>query len=185
VNTELEVLRDVVARLESAAIPYMLTGSVAMSVYVEPRLTRDIDIVAELASEHASRITQLFSPDYYVSEEAVQAAIEGGTLFNVFHLAHLVKVDLIVRKDDEFQRHSFARRKRWDIGGNATTWVISKEDLVLSKLLWAAASESAVQLADVRKLLASGVDETYLRGWSARLGVDGLLRKCVDAGHIP
>lgn len=160
----------------------MLTGSVAMSVYAEPRLTRDIDIVAELASGDASRITQLFLPDYYVSEEAVQSAIAGGTLFNVFHLSRLVKVDLIVRKDNEFQRHQFARRERCDIGGNPV-WVISKEDLVLSKLLWAADSESAVQLTDVRKLLASGVDEPYLHEWSARLGVDGLLRKCMDAGH--
>jgi len=33
-NSELEVLLDVVARLEDAGIDYMLTGSVAMSVYV-------------------------------------------------------------------------------------------------------------------------------------------------------
>ena len=32
-NSELEVLHDVVTRLEGGAIPYMLTGSVAMSVY--------------------------------------------------------------------------------------------------------------------------------------------------------
>ncbi len=44
-NSELEVLLDVVARLEDAGIDYMLTGSVAMSVYVEPRMTRDIDVV--------------------------------------------------------------------------------------------------------------------------------------------
>jgi len=31
-NSELEVLRDVLARLEGGAIPHMLTGSVAMSV---------------------------------------------------------------------------------------------------------------------------------------------------------
>ena len=181
-NSELEVLRDVVARLESAGIAYMLTGSVAMSVYAEPRMTRDIDIVLELATDDARRVVQLFSPEYYVSDEAVRTAIAARSLFNLFNLAHLVKVDMIVRKDDEFQRHEFARRQRHELGASAA-WVISKEDLILSKLVWAAPTGSAIQLRDVQKLLASGADQAYLRQWSVRLGVDALLLKCADAGH--
>jgi hypothetical protein len=33
---ELDVLRDISARLEEAGIPYMLTGSLAMSYYTTP-----------------------------------------------------------------------------------------------------------------------------------------------------
>lgn len=181
-NSELDVLHDVVLRLESAGIPYMLTGSVAMSVYVEPRMTRDIDIVVELAAGDARRMTDLFSPDYYVSDEAVRSAISERGLFNLFHFTKLIKVDLIVRKDDEFQRHEFARRQRHDLGG-IPVWVIGKEDLILAKLVWAAPSESAFQLRDVRKLLASGADEAYLGEWSIKLGVDELLRKCMNERH--
>jgi hypothetical protein len=181
-NSELEVLFDVVTKLEGAGIAYMLTGSVAMSVYAEPRMTRDIDIVVELAQTDADRMVELFSADYYVADDAVRSAISARTMFNVFHLSKLVKVDLIVRSDDEFQRHEFGRRLRHDLGGR-DVWVISKEDLILSKLAWAAPTESAFQLRDVRKLLASSVDEAYLRRWSARLGVDALLQKCRDAGH--
>jgi hypothetical protein len=104
-NSELEVLLDVVARLEGAGIPYMLTGSIAMSLYAEPRMTRDIDLVVELAGAEAAHVAGLFAPDYYVEEEAVRAAIASRGLVNLFHLEHLVKVDLIVRKDDEFRRH--------------------------------------------------------------------------------
>jgi hypothetical protein len=181
-NSELEVLFDVVTRLEDAGIAYMLTGSVAMSVYAEPRMTRDIDIVVELAQADAEGVVGLFAPEYYVADDAVRSAIAARTLFNLFHLSKLVKVDLIVRSDDEFQKHEFARRERHELGGRPA-WVISKEDLILSKLVWAAPTESAVQLRDVRKLLASGADEAYLRRWSVRLGVDALLRRCTDAGH--
>jgi hypothetical protein len=181
-NSELEVLRDVIARLDGAGIAYMLTGSVAMSVYAEPRMTRDIDIVVELAAGDARRVVELFSPEYYVSDEAVRSAISARSLFNLFSLSRLIKVDLIVRNDDEFQRHEFARRQRHELGGSSA-WVISKEDLILSKLVWAAPTESAFQLRDVRKLLASGAEEAYLRQWSVRLGVDALLRKCMDAGY--
>jgi hypothetical protein len=181
-NSELEVLRDVIARLDGAGIPYMLTGSVAMSVYAEPRMTRDIDIVVELATDDTRRVVELFLPDYYVSDDAVRNAIAARSLFNLFHLAKLVKVDLIVRSEDEFPRHQFARRMRHDLGGTLT-WVISKEDLILAKLAWAAPSESAFQLRDVRKLLASGADRAYLQQWSARLGIEALLRQCTDARH--
>ena len=181
-NSELEVLHDIVARLEGAGIAYMLTGSVAMSVYAEPRMTRDIDIVVELAAEDARRVVELFSPDYYISDEAVRSAISARSLFNLFSLSRLVKVDLIVRNDDEFQRHEFARRQRHELDG-ISAWVIRREDLILSKLVWAAPTESAFQLRDVRKLLASGAEEAYLRQWSVRLGVDALLLKCRDAGY--
>ena len=69
-NSELEVLLDVVARLDGAGIGYMLTGSVAMSVYAEPRMTRDIDVVVELDSVAAGTVVRLFSPDYYVDDKA-------------------------------------------------------------------------------------------------------------------
>ena len=145
-------------------------------------MTRDIDIVVELAAGDARRVVELFSPEYYVSDEAVRSAISARSLFNLFSLSRLIKVDLIVRNDDEFQRHEFARRQRHELGGSSA-WVISKEDLILSKLVWAAPTESAFQLRDVRKLLASGAEEAYLRQWSVRLGVDALLRKCMDAGY--
>lgn len=48
----------------------------------------------------------------------------------------------------------------------------------MSKLLWAATTDSEFQLRDVRKLLASGVDAAYLDEWSVKLGVDALLRRC-------
>ena len=177
-NSELEALHAVLARLESASIPYMLTGSVAMSVYAEPRMTRDIDIVVELAAADAQRVTGLFSPDYYVSDEAVRSAISEQRMFNLFDLERLVKIDLVVRRDDEFPRHEFGRRRQYEVGGKPV-WVASKEDLILSKLAWAASSESSLQLSDVRNLLASGADEAYLQEWSAKLGVEDLLGKCL------
>ena len=44
-KTELDILRDVSERLDSAGIAFMVTGSVAMNYYAQPRMTRDIDVV--------------------------------------------------------------------------------------------------------------------------------------------
>ncbi len=41
------LIQRVVGHLESAGIPYKVTGSVASSYYGEPRATRDLDIVID------------------------------------------------------------------------------------------------------------------------------------------
>lgn len=58
---ELAVLRLVRARLEAAGIAYMVTGSVAVSLYAEPRMTRDVDLVVELAPADAPRLVEMFA----------------------------------------------------------------------------------------------------------------------------
>lgn len=63
---ELETLRDMTARLESAGIDYMLTGSVALNCYAQPRRIRDIDLVVAFLLKDAERIEKVLGEDYYV-----------------------------------------------------------------------------------------------------------------------
>ena len=51
IQTELDVLRDTSRRFTSGGITFMLTGSMAMNYYAQPRMTRDIDLVVNIASE--------------------------------------------------------------------------------------------------------------------------------------
>lgn len=64
---ELEVLKIISQRLESAHIPFMLTGSFAMAYYGQPRMTRDLDLVVSLAEEDINRIVAAVSPDFYIA----------------------------------------------------------------------------------------------------------------------
>jgi len=182
VTAELEVLQDAIARLERAGIPYMLTGSVALSYYAEPRMTRDADLVVELAGVDAKSVATLFTPDYYVSQADVERAIAARTMFNVLHLEKVVKLDLIVRKDTPYRRQEFERRRRVQMPG-FQAWIVSREDLILSKLAWAKESGSELQLRDVRVLLAGGADEAYLRAYADGLSVAALLDTYLDGRH--
>jgi len=182
VTAELEVLQDATERLERAGIQYMLTGSIALSYYAQPRMTRDIDLVVELAGREAKPVAALFAPDYYASEADIAGAITSGGMFNVLHLGKLVKLDFIVRKDTPYRRHEFGRRKRVRLPG-FEAWIVSREDLILSKLAWAKDSGSEMQMRDVQALLAGGSDRTYLERWANELSVGELLRKCLDARH--
>jgi len=181
-SAELEVLQDAVARLEGAGIAYMLTGSVALSYYAQPRMTRDVDLVVELAHRDAKSVVGLFAPDYYISEADVERAIAARAMFNVLHLAKVVKLDLIVRKDTAYRRREFARRQRVALPG-FEAWIVSREDLILSKLAWAKESMSEMQMRDVGALLAADVDEAYLRSCAGELSVNELLESTLNGRH--
>jgi hypothetical protein len=182
VSAELEVLQDAIVRLEGGGIAYMLTGSVALSYYAEPRMTRDVDLVVELADRDPKAIVALFAPDYYVSEDDVGHAIAARAMFNVLHLAKVVKLDFIVRKDTAYRLREFERRRRVALPG-FEAWIVSREDLILSKLAWAKESGSELQMRDVRALLAAEVDEAYLRDCAADLSVSALLTTALNGRH--
>lgn len=173
---ELDIVRDVSARLSSGNIPYMLTGSMAMNYYAQPRMTRDIDIVVDLNVSDAPLISQLFGPDYYVSQEAVTGSIAQRSMFNLIHEGSIIKVDFIVRKDNEYRRTEFERRKTISIEDFETS-IVSKEDLILSKLFWAKDSHSQMQLMDVKNLVATGYDANYVNRWAEELGILSLLEE--------
>jgi len=156
-----------------------LTGSFALTYYAQPRMTRDIDFVVALTPKDAESVVALFENDYYVPQNAVVRAISNQSLFNIIHSESIFKVDCIIRKDTEYRRLEFERRQQVKVD-DIKLWIVSKEDLIISKLLWAKDSHSDFQLRDVKNLLKSGYDADYVRTWTRRLDLDELLRECLD-----
>ncbi|HEV7396796.1 MAG TPA: hypothetical protein VGN86_09835 [Pyrinomonadaceae bacterium] len=179
IKTELDVMRDVSQRLEFAGIAFMLTGSVAMNYYAQPRMTRDIDLVVSFAGVEAESFVRLFAADYYVDSQAVANAIVQRSMFNLIHNDTIIKVDCIVLKDDAYRQEEFARRRQIDLD-DFKIWIATCEDLILSKLYWAKGSKSELQLRDVRNLLGSDVDVDYLRSRAEVLGVENLLTEVLN-----
>lgn len=174
---EIDVVRDISRKFEQAGIPYMLTGSMAMNYYAQPRMTRDIDVVIALAPDDVAAVIELFGPEYYVSPASIREALAYESMFNLIHQASVIKVDCIVRKSSAYRQQEFERRQPITIQ-SFSTFIVSKEDLILSKLFWAKDSHSEMQLRDVRNLLSTGSDAAYLDQWASELGVADLLEEC-------
>jgi hypothetical protein len=65
-----------VRALESEAIPYMVTGSVASSYHGRPRSTHDADIVIDPAAEQFTRLVRRRAPaGFYVDDAQDQDAL--------------------------------------------------------------------------------------------------------------
>ena len=182
-DEQLEFMKIIASRLDSAGIPYMMTGSMAMAIYSIPRMTRDIDLVVEVEPVDVDTIVNLFSEDCYIDRDSVSHAVDNRSMFNIIHSEWVIKADFIIRKDEKYRREEFARRQKIGIE-DTTLFVVSVEDLILSKLLWGKQSQSDLQLVDVRQMIStvSELDWEYMKKWAPVLGIDTLLKKAKENG---
>jgi hypothetical protein len=163
-------------RLSAIGVTHMLSGSAALTVYAEPRMSRDLDFVVDLGAFQVPRFVAAFEADFYVDEVVVREAARARDFFNIVHEASGWKVDFVVAKEDVYRQLELSRRVAFTLG-RTTVPVVSREDLILTKLWWSKDTGSELQRRDVRSLVetASSLDWAYLRRWSAHLGVEALL----------
>ncbi len=171
-NEELKVLKDVTQALNNSGIAYMVTGSIAMNYYAFPRMTRDIDIVLEIQRNDITTIISLFKDDFYINQDSIEQAVSKPGMFNIIHNEYVIKIDFIIKKQEEFRQIEFERRRQIVVD-KASMWIVSLEDLILSKLWWAKDSQSELQIADIKNLLEStdDIDNMYMDKWVERLNL--------------
>jgi hypothetical protein len=166
--TAADILRRIVAKLEAAGIPCMVTGSFASTFHGAPRTTHDIDLVIDpTGAALVQFIASLPDAEYYVDLDVARDALRRRSLFNVIDLATGWKVDLIIRKARPFSEAEFTRRQPAELLGVPVS-VASLEDIIIAKLEWAKLASSERQLQDVAALLAvhgSRLDVAHIEHW--------------------
>lgn len=130
----LQFLQTIIEFLHRENISYMLSGSVAMSVYTIPRSTRDIDFVINLQAKDVEKLSSHFKEGYYCDKDAVNDAIQHQTMFNIIDHATSFKADFVILKTQPFRQKEFERRIKADFFG-LPIYVVTAEDLLLSKLI--------------------------------------------------
>lgn len=177
-NEELELLKDICQRLEKSGIAYMITGSIAANAYAVPRMTRDIDVVIEIGLPSVDQFCVLFQNDFYVDKLSIIDAIKKEGMFNIIHNVYIIKIDFVIRKNSFYRQMEFSRRRPYDIEG-VKVWVVSPEDLILSKLFWAKNSFLELQMRDVKNLLESvkNLDMPYIEQWVETLNLNKVYEK--------
>jgi len=179
-----ELLIGVARHLDGHGIPYMLTGSIASSLYGEPRLTHDVDVIVSMTVESAAGIAQAFPPPrYYLDDrESIRRMIDSQSMFNLIDTQTGDKVDFWVLTDSPFDRSRFARRRNVNVFGSAVS-VSSPEDVILAKLHWAELSGgSEKQFLDalrVYEVQCEHLDVAYCTTWARELGVTMLWERMV------
>lgn len=170
-----ELLQKVVAAFERLKIPYLVTGSVASMAYGEPRLTNDIDIVAEIKEKNIPDLLFEFpNNEFFVTGEMIRDAIRGLGQFNIIHPASGLKVDVIIKRNTPFDASRFRRRKRIYPAESYQADFASPEDVIIKKMEYYKEGGSEKHLRDITgilKISGNEVDMNYILDWSKRLGL--------------
>ncbi|MFH1829988.1 MAG: hypothetical protein ABH871_04345 [Pseudomonadota bacterium] len=168
-----ELMEFVVSVFDDLSIPYFITGSCASISYGEPRLTNDIDIVADIKmSDIASFVERFPMSEYYISEEAVREAIERGQQFNIIHPTSGLKVDVIIRQKSEFDDSRFKRSKMMPISEGKSVTFASPEDVIIKKMDYYRMGGSEKHLRDITgmlKISGKRIDIEYISKWAIEM----------------
>lgn len=189
-NSEpLYALLPIVEALRALDVAYAIGGSMASSVFGEPRSTADIDILAELRGLHVSPFVTALADSFYVHEDAVRDAVRRRGSFNLLHQDTMCKVDVFVAGDDLLDREQLARRRPVAILDDVDAFdVTAPENIVLRKLAWyrAGGGVSDHQWRDILGVLKHQrrvLDHEYMRSIAEAAGLRDLLDRAIsDAG---
>jgi len=176
-----DLLRHTVESLEKLKIPYFITGAVASIAYGEPRLTNDIDIVADISERDIPKLKRCFpEDDFYFDEETAGRAVRSRFQFNIIHPASGLKIDVMVSKMDEFDISRFERIRRLRALEGRDANFASPEDVILKKMEYFAEGGSEKHLRDISgmiKISADMIDFLYISQWAAKLGLENIWRE--------
>jgi hypothetical protein len=169
-----EFFQKLIRLIEDANIPYAVCGSLSSGLYGQPRATNDADIIIAPAQDQLDNLLKTLETSCYVSSKAAFEAMKMHSMFNIIDNEFGWKADLIFRKNGLYEKAEFDRRIRAKLMG-IEVWVLSPEDVILSKLTWAKDSGSELQFRDVfgiMKLQWGKLDWDYLRHWAKELNVE-------------
>lgn len=170
--------------LERLGFPYCVTGSVASSVYGEPRLTADIDVVLLLGPDGIGALRAAFPEAAYdvPPDETLRLELSRSSrgMFNLIHHASQFKADIYLAASDPLHAWALANRRRIDLGGGGA-WIAPPEYVILRKLEYLREGGSDKHVRDIRFILAATpVDRAFVETGVARLGAIAQWQRCLE-----
>lgn len=168
-------------KLDAANIAYMLTGGSALGFWGHIRTTMDIDILIQVSSQNILSFLQEIKKDVYVDIEEAKKAVRNRGMFNVILHKTSFKIDFILlNEENPYEKEKFKNRIKMDFQGKSL-FVISPEDLIISKLLWSrVAGGSERQLKDAESIYRLNQQEIkidYIKKWVKVLKLEDGFRK--------
>lgn len=168
--------------LEALGLPYCITGSVAASVYGEPRLTADIDVVLLLKLGDVVALRAAFPQSAYyvppVETMHLELVRDGRGHFNLIHHATQFKADIYLAARDPLHRWALQHRRRIELDEGGA-WIAPPEYVILRKLEFLREGAQDKHVRDIRFMLAaSDVDRLFVEAQVTRLGLQVQWLQC-------
>jgi hypothetical protein len=143
-----------------------------------PRFTSNFDFIVHLKKGNVPALMNHFKEGYYCDEDAVNEAVRDKGMFNIIDHKSNYKADIVILKDNVYRQTEFERRRQIDFL-DMKIYIVSPEDLLLSKLIWIQDLQSSIQIEDIKSLWTiKDLDREYISEWIKMLKLNTF--KAVD-----
>ena len=159
--------------LAASEIPYLLSGSFASNYYGIPRSTKDANFVIQLSQGVGAEFARRLGDDFDLDPQLSFETVTGTCRQYVRHHKSTFKNQTLFAVQDPHDQERFARRREEILFGRRM-WLLSPEDVIISKLRWARRKDED----DVRNVLTvqrGKLDWIYIESWCKRHGTLALL----------
>jgi hypothetical protein len=166
----------ILAILSELGLKFCVTGGVVSSYYGDARFTQDLDIVIQLVAgrPETNALLDRLARGYLIDKPLAMDAIRRNSIFQAIDEASMVKIDFHVGEKIPGELERIVHR---EIFSGVVAPLVSKEDAILSKLLWIRMGSGHKSRHDVKVMLKreEDLDRAVLRQQAARLGLHDLL----------
>lgn len=158
----LEAVASLQERLQRAGIPSAVIGGLALSIWGEPRATRDVDVRVLLGREEAARLVMLLADTYVpLADDPLETLQKMGFLFVQDPAG--VRLDLLLA-DTEFDREVVRRARPIEVASDRVVYVCSAEDLLIYKLISTRPRDYEDAVSIIHRQ-GDSLDDQYVEHW--------------------
>ncbi|MGB0386210.1 MAG: nucleotidyltransferase [Ardenticatenaceae bacterium] len=161
-QTLIQSAAQIQKRLDEADVASAVIGALAVSIWGEPRLTRDADLRVFLQRDQADYLVGLLEPDYVcLASEPENTLRQMGFLFVKDSAG--VRIDLML-SDTIFDEEAIYRARSVEVSSGLELVVCSPEDLIVYKMISTRPRDWEDVKGVVRRQKGS-LDDAYIINW--------------------
>jgi hypothetical protein len=161
-ETLVQSIQKLQRRLRESDIPSIVIGGVAVALWGEPRVTRDVDLKIRLERHEADRLFGVLSPDYTPLLSDPQRAVREQAMLFVQDSAG-TRLDLLLA-DTPYDVEAIRRGRMAEVYPGAPITVCSPEDLVIYKMV-STRSRDHQDAASVIRRQGNRLDDACVLDW--------------------
>lgn len=173
------IVRLVTDALDGLLVPYVLVGSFASNIYGIARSTQDVDLVIDSNLKRVSDLMRLLGPEFHRDPQIHFETVTGSSKSVIEHQPTKFEIEVFQLTDDPHDQSRFKRRRKARIYGSEM-YVLTAEDVLVTKLNWLHRANRTKDLLDVQHVISvqdEHLDWPYIESWCNQHGSRALLEK--------